>query len=155
MKRCARCGEVKPIEEFTRSPKNRDGRHSYCRACQHAHYIENGVRHRANVRRTSAARLARMRDLVVSAMSEGCVDCGIRDIRLLDFDHVRGTKHDSVSRMIRRGRGEGVILAEIAKCEVRCRNCHAIVTLARLDRSWHDAYLVESPRRESNPRQNG
>ena len=83
--------------------------------------------------------------MVVDAMAEGCVDCGIRDIRVLDFDHVKQPKIDSVSGMVRKGRSVALIVAEIAKCEVRCRNCHAIATLARLNRSWHDAFLADSP----------
>lgn len=155
MKTCRRCGAEKHIDEFNRSLKNTDGRHSYCRSCQHDHYVDNSARHRSNARRTSAARRAQARGIVVAAMHRGCVDCGVSDIRVLDFDHVRGPKIDSVSNMVRRGRATTVILNEISKCEVRCRNCHAIATVSRLERTWHDAFLNESPRRESNPRQNG
>ena len=144
MKRCARCGEVKPLEEFNRSTRNRDGRHGYCRECQKAHYRENAVRHRANVRRTSAMRLAEIRAVIVAAMAQGCVDCGFSDIRALDFDHVRGQKVDSVSAMIRQGRGNSVVVDEIAKCEVRCKNCHAIATVERLGGTWHDRFLLDA-----------
>ncbi|GAA1417817.1 hypothetical protein GCM10009640_02540 [Agrococcus citreus] len=70
------------------------------------------------------------------------MDCGSTDIRVLEFDHVRGTKVASVGSMVRRGRGLAVIEAEIAKCDVRCRNCHAIVTIQRRGASWHDAYMT-------------
>ena len=33
MKACTRCGEVKPLEDFNRESKNRDGRRASCRAC--------------------------------------------------------------------------------------------------------------------------
>jgi len=53
-----------------------------------------------------------------------CVDCGESDPVVLDFDHVRGLKVNSVSRMCRnRSRLESLI-AEIEKCDVRCSNCH-------------------------------
>ncbi len=32
-KRCARCGEDKPLSEFHRNSRSRDGLHSYCRKC--------------------------------------------------------------------------------------------------------------------------
>ena len=142
MKRCARCKAEKTLGDFNRSPKNRDGRHSYCRACQKAHYRDNAARHKANVRRMSAARRQQALDVIVDRFSEGCVDCGSTDIRVLEFDHVRGTKVASVGSMVRRGRALAVIRAEIAKCDVRCRNCHAIVTVERRAVLWHDAYTM-------------
>lgn len=38
-KRCARCGQVKPIDQFVRSSKKADGHDCYCREC-------NAIRHR-------------------------------------------------------------------------------------------------------------
>ncbi len=136
---------MRSLDDFNKSPKNKDGHHSYCRACQSAHYYANARRHGENVRRTSAARMRRIRQIVVEALSGGCVDCGNKDIRVLEFDHVRGPKVGNVSSIIRRGWSEKIIVAEIAKCEVRCRNCHAIATLSRLARTWHDAYLDGPP----------
>ena len=58
-----------------------------------------------------------------------CVDCGERDMVVLEFDHV-GVKRGQVSKMV-----FNVALAtlerEIAECEVRCCNCHRRVTAAR------------------------
>ena len=79
------------------------------------------------------------------AMRDGCVDCGYSDIRALDFDHVRGVKLADVSSMIRRGNGIAMVRAEIAKCEVRCRNCHAIATMERLGNSWHAEFMPGAP----------
>lgn len=141
MKRCSRCQTEKPVGELNRSPRNKDGRHSYCRACQKAHYRDNAVRHKANVRRISKARRKQALDAIMIQFSKGCVDCGCMEIRVLEFDHVRGVKVASVGSMVRRGRSLAMIQAEIAKCEVRCRNCHAIVTIERRGASWHDAYL--------------
>jgi hypothetical protein len=56
-------------------------------------------------------------------MDKGCVDCGYRaHPAALVFDHRTGVKVKEVSRL-------GTlpsIKAEVAKCEVRCANCHAI-----------------------------
>lgn len=35
-KRCSKCGEVKPLDEFFRNRKARDGRHSSCKVCSYA-----------------------------------------------------------------------------------------------------------------------
>lgn len=58
----------------------------------------------------------------------GCVDCGETNPVVLDFDHVRGEKVKCVSDMARQSYGLKTIQAEIDKCEVRCANCHRIVT---------------------------
>jgi len=58
-----------------------------------------------------------------------CVDCGERDMLVLEFDHV-GVKHAQISKMV-----FNVSLAalkrEIAECELRCCNCHRRMTAER------------------------
>lgn len=39
-------------------------------------------------------------------------------------------------QLVRNGFGIAAISAEIAKCDVRCRNCHAIATYERLGGDW-------------------
>lgn len=60
-----------------------------------------------------------------------CVDCGEADPVVLDFDHVRGRKKYDVSTMKSLGLSLSAVEAEIAKCEVRCANCHRRVTHKR------------------------
>lgn len=36
MKQCAKCNEVKPLEEFCKNAKRKSGYHYYCRACHSA-----------------------------------------------------------------------------------------------------------------------
>ena len=60
-----------------------------------------------------------------------CVDCGQTDIRVLEFDHVRGNKTLEVAKLLDRAISWSAIEAEIAKCEVRCANCHRIKTNER------------------------
>ncbi len=62
----------------------------------------------------------------------GCVDCGYNIHAVaLQFDHVSGIKKASVSNLIRSDYAWKTILEEINKCEVRCANCHAVVTAHR------------------------
>jgi hypothetical protein len=42
----------------------------------------------------------------------------------MDFDHVRGEKVANVSVLVAGGASRRRVLAEIAKCEVVCANCH-------------------------------
>jgi len=62
-----------------------------------------------------------------------CVDCGVGDPILLEFDHV-GAKRKSVTTLAWDGYSLASIVREIAHCEVRCCNCHRRRTLER--RHW-------------------
>lgn len=57
-------------------------------------------------------------------MSHPCVDCGERDPVVLDFDHVSGVKRFNVAGEVYRSANLAKIQAEVAKCDVRCSNCH-------------------------------
>jgi hypothetical protein len=74
---------------------------------------------------------ARNVSIAYSALERsGCVDCGIRDLRVLDFDHVAPGKTANVLDLARRAVRETRLTAEIRRCEVRCANCHRRRTLA-------------------------
>lgn len=54
-----------------------------------------------------------------------CVDCGERDPVVLQFDHRDGVeKLGTISHMISKAVGMRTLVDEIAKCDVRCANCH-------------------------------
>jgi len=61
-----------------------------------------------------------------------CVDCGQGfPACAMDFDHVRPLqKRYTVSRMIGRA-GTATIMAEVAKCDIVCANCHRDRTFRR------------------------
>jgi hypothetical protein len=63
--------------------------------------------------------------------TSGCVDCGIKNHIILDFDHLHDKKYN-ISRMIHDGFSWAAIKKEISKCEVVCANCHRIRTYNRL-----------------------
>lgn len=56
-------------------------------------------------------------------------------IRVLEFDHVHGNKSASITNLFKNTAPWETIEAEIAKCEVRCVNCHRIKTSER-DNWW-------------------
>jgi hypothetical protein len=56
-----------------------------------------------------------------------CVDCGVRDICVLEFDHVGG-KVAPVMAMARDEVSLERLISEIWKCEIRCANCHRLKT---------------------------
>jgi hypothetical protein len=64
-------------------------------------------------------------------LESGCVDCGYReDPCALDFDHRDPElKISSVPKLI--NLDGATVLKEIAKCDVRCANCHRIRTIRK------------------------
>jgi ribosomal protein S27E len=76
--------------------------------------------------RTVERNLAHVYDFLRSA----CVDCGERDPLVLEFDHV-DLKRAAVTRLAWYGCSLATIDAEIAKCQIRCANCHRRITATR------------------------
>jgi len=68
-------------------------------------------------------------------MEHPCIDCGESDIRVLEFDHVRGEKKANIGDMAGANIAWQRIEAELAKCVVRCANCHRRKTAS--DFGWY------------------
>lgn len=81
MKRCPRCGEEKPLEEFR---ARRGGRtvQSWCRPCKAAYdrewYRRNRDEHRAAVTELKNDRAETNRRLLRVTKAAPCADCGVR-----------------------------------------------------------------------------
>lgn len=121
MKLCRACDTEKPEAEFNRRGK---GLQSQCRSCQRAWYEANLADHKANAkRRTQRHRRDVHVALTTYKAERGCADCPEADPVVLDFDHL-SDKIMNVSEMARRGFSLERIMAEVAKCEVVCANCH-------------------------------
>jgi hypothetical protein len=62
--------------------------------------------------------------------SSGCVDCGEKDLVVLDFDHI-GPKRANVTRLAYDGHSLQRLDEEMSVCQVRCANCHRRRTCGR------------------------
>ncbi len=127
MRRCGRCGELKPLEDFAWRRKAKGQRHNYCRPCHsayhHEHYLANKQRYIDQAReRKDALRIERTRFLIEYFSTHPCTDCGEADPVVLEFDHL-GDKLFNIGEALTYRNWES-ILAEIEKCEVVCANCH-------------------------------
>jgi hypothetical protein len=79
--------------------------------------------------RARAKRKNRKRRLDKIKMWWGCADCGYReDPRALQFDHRPGTVKTMNIGSVCGSMAWDAILAEIAKCDIVCANCHMIRT---------------------------
>jgi len=162
MKRCGRCGEWKPLEEYGFRVKAMGTRQSICRDCTRIYRAAYDARHSTKfLHDRIAAHNRRYRALnrrfVDDYLAEHpCVDCGESDIVVLEFDHVHGDKRGAVSALIARAWSTNRIAEEIAKCEVRCANCHRRRTAAtrhkvRARNAMEDALRSFTERRAGNP----
>lgn len=64
-------------------------------------------------------------------VGKSCIDCGNSDVRVLEFDHVRGDKLGHISHAIKDAWNLNKLKEELEKCEIRCCNCHRIKTIER------------------------
>lgn len=85
----------------------------------------------------SASAAQRKRDLQdwyrTLKTGKACAICGgIFQPVCMDYDHLPGhRKFMEVSKMVRLGYEKEKILAEIAKCQLLCANCHRLLTHER------------------------
>jgi len=126
---CSACGEDLSAAEFSFSDETRRLLNFYCRKChaayRRAHYVANKPDYiRQAIAQMKGRRERNRREVLLYLASHPCVDCGIADPVVLEFDHRdRLTKLAEVSRLIV-NKPWARVHAEIEKCDVRCINCH-------------------------------
>ena len=134
---CPGCGEERDIEQdFNWKYRDRGIRNTRCKICQSRVSKEHYRNHKQlQIGRVRAREVLVIEDnqkrLANYLSCHPCVDCGQTDVRVLEFDHVREKKSGNISKMVGLGYSWSTIEAEIAKCEVRCANCHRIKTNER------------------------
>ena len=143
MKKCGGvCGEVLPEDRFRWKNKERGWLQSKCIECnkayQRQHYIEN----KQDYVDKAKLYVKVYKDVVYTYilnyfLANPCVDCGESDVVVLEFDHVRGKKEANVSELIQSKVGLDRIKEEIAKCDVRCCNCHRRKTSRDKNDWWY------------------
>lgn len=104
--------------------------------------VERGKAWRlANVQRSrdlASMTYSRMREVIEQAKDAPCMDCGQRYPHyVMDFDH-----RDPTEKLFSVGRGRGLkaLLAEIAKCDLVCANCHRVRTWQHKQRKVVEGY---------------
>lgn len=134
---CPSCGEERDAEkDFSWKNRAKGTQQHWCKFClaqaNSKHYQNNKqVYLDRAISRNDRVNTDNKRKLYAYLSSHPCVDCGETDIRVLEFDHVRGNKSANITRLLSNAVSWITIEAEIAKCEVRCANCHRLKTLER------------------------
>lgn len=140
---CGTCGLVKLLDQFYASNK------SMCAECfgvyRRAHYRLNRDAYVArNTRLLRERRRSFVRRLWAWLADHACADCGVRDPRVLEFDHRDHVgKVECVTLLAHRGAAWTRIEAEIAKCDIRCASCHRRRTAEQFN--WPKLVLSPAP----------
>lgn len=94
MKYCARCGEIKPIDDFGSNRAEPSGRASYCRPCHNRAMAEIRAKKHGSVRGYHPKRRYGLTEEEVAALFDGqggfCLICLHRHSGHVDHDHTSG-----------------------------------------------------------------
>jgi hypothetical protein len=125
------CGLIKLLSEFN---KKRNAYQSFCRLCNakasRAYYKKNRKTHKETIKQRKHRYWQRNREYAFNyLLDHPCINCGEANPIKLDFDHrIDKDKKGGISYLIYLPAGIKRLKAEIAKCDIRCANCHRLKT---------------------------
>jgi hypothetical protein len=146
---CRRCGESLDVSEFNFKDRARGRLQLYCKTCSRRYVQDHYARNKPYyVQKAMARNRVHRRDLFDRLLAylqpHPCVDCGESDPVVLDFDHVdASSKSSNIADKVADGCSWRTIEAEIAKCAVRCANCHRRRTARQF--GWYRLRLAQVP----------
>ena len=141
---CGACSKELNITQFHKQSSNKTGYQHYCKECVIKKIKIRYAEKKDHVVKRNMANNELIKDRNFEFVKRylrrfgECIDCGHKDIRVLEFDHVRGKKKRGVKIMCGHTASIQAIKEEIRKCEIRCCNCHRIKT--GIDLNWKRVY---------------
>ena len=125
MKTCPKCGESRPVSDFSFRNKAKGLHASYCKFChrkiRNQIYAAGPLPDQTRVRK----RVRENQQWLDEYRKQLACPCGENHPGCLDFHHLDPkTKELPISQVAQRGWGRARILREMAKCKVLCANCH-------------------------------
>ena len=141
-RRCSKCDISKAITEFPFRNKAKGTHHTYCLQCGRLavrkHYAANAQTYIRKATERRKRMIGGHNKTIYDYLEQHpCVDCGESDPVVLEFDHVRGVKSYEISNLIWRLGSLESLMKEVAKCDVRCANCHRRKTAERMGSYRH------------------
>lgn len=142
-KECTKCHLIFPMTYFTPAPLGKSGRSAQCQEClrlRYKLYRENAAYQEKASTRAKVTYEERKAEFYTWLSTKSCVECGERDFRKLEFDHLRDKKF-GIAQAVGKVKAE-ILFEEVAKCDIICSNCHKVRTALRGDYysyiSWYD-----------------
>jgi 5-methylcytosine-specific restriction endonuclease McrA len=126
---CVSCKDKLPttLEFFNKKSSSNDNLQNVCKSCNTKSSKKHYENNKEKIKQRTRDRVRRIKPLaqqiVLRALKKGCVDCGEKDIIVLEFDH-QGDKKYEISRMVNEALSLDKLEEEISKCVIRCANCH-------------------------------
>lgn len=125
MKTCTKCKSQKKDTEFSFKNKALKILASECKNCHRkmrkAYYDNNKDLERIRTKNTKIAFVKWFKELKSSLK---CNRCGENHPATLDFHHTDPLQKENAVAVLAGNGSKSKLLAEIAKCEVLCANCH-------------------------------
>lgn len=137
LKECIVCKEVLALSAYrkTNKSKNYNGYEARCLDCMKQYKKERHALKNLDIRKF----------LYEYRATKGCFDCGIKDPRLLEFDHLRDKEFNlGKAHVLKITLKE--VKREVRKCVVRCSNCHKLKTHKEQDTWVNNYYETQNAR---------
>ncbi len=134
MKTCSKCGAAKPLSEFGKYKRSKDGYDYRCKKCQRASNKQWCANNWDKKVAQQRLRCNELRDKLRHYKSEqGCLLCDEEDPGCLELHHLDPNEKDiDPANMVVAGWSWDRMMSEIAKCAVLCSNCHKKVHADRI-----------------------
>ena len=141
-KACTKCLKQYPLEHFNKKGSGRATRCKTCVAEYYRNYYHSNPKRKEYLLKKSkengAIAWEKAKVLVLKAFESGCMDCGEKNILVLEFDH-REDKEFGISKFMRVN-SLARLQAEIEKCDVVCANDHRIRTAKQFN-TWRYGHV--------------
>lgn len=141
---CNTCEQEKSLDtDFFWKNKKKGTKRYMCIECVRAynreHYKNNKKAYINRALKRNKEDRIKYREFIWKYLSENpCVDCGENDPLVLEFDHRDSESKKFVISRPPTKSNLSVIREEIAKCDVRCANCHRRRTAKQQD--WYKKF---------------
>lgn len=130
---CSRCTTRKPLDQYCKCSRMKDGLQSACKVCMNDSYNRSRQKNLSHYKRVQEKRRqASTTKFRLWKEQQYCCSCGERDPVCLDLHHLDPNEKDiNISDAVTSWSWSR-LLTEIEKCVVICSNCHRKVHAGKI-----------------------